>query len=287
MDDCRVTIEVESNIGGDGPLTVNDALQQFLDAFEMLSAAAAQEQDGKKIKWRLISMSKNSPARATAEAYSDDPSIPLHAVMFRAKVRAQEGLSELVNGNVVPWVGASAQSAKSLFKRNLNGIGRTIFDFGETAPRAYIVEKLARSGLRAIERFEANREQLDDKSHSEFGSIDAHVSEAKTWKGQPALYVRERLSNKVVPCVLSDSAAAVAGPSHSWSDAWSGKRVRIKGQIFYDKNGSISRVNASAVTDVLVTAADLSALRTIDILQGATPTKHLDELWGYADEQPY
>jgi hypothetical protein len=284
MDDCRVTIEVESSIGGDGPLTVNDALHQFLDAFEMLSAAAAQEQDGKGIKWRLISMSKNSPARATAEAYSDDPSIPLPAVVYRTKVRVQDGLSELANGNVVPWVEASAHTAKAFFKRNLNGIGRTVFDFGDAAPRAFVVEKSARSGLRAIESFEAGRKQSEDKSHSEFGSIDAHVSEAKTWNGQPALYVRERLSNKVVPCVLNDKAAAVAGPSHSWSDAWSGKRVRIKGQIFYDKSGSISRVMANAVTDVAASLPVLRDLRDIDILQGLTPVQHIDRFWGYADD---
>ena len=33
----RVTIQVESNIGEDGPLTVADALHQFMDAFELLA----------------------------------------------------------------------------------------------------------------------------------------------------------------------------------------------------------------------------------------------------------
>jgi hypothetical protein len=283
MTDSRVTIEVESNIGEDGPLTVTDTLHQFLDAFEMLSASAAQEPDGKKIKWRLVSMSKNSPARATGEAYSDDPSIPIIPIVYRAKVRLSEGLNELAKGNVVPWIERSSHSAKSLFKRNLNGVGRTIFDLGQDAPRAVIVEKSARSGLKAIERFESDRLE-EDKSHSEFGSIDAFVAEAKTWHGRPALYVRERLSNKMVPCVLNESAAEKVGPTHSWSDAWSGKRVRVKGQIFYDASGAISRINASAVTDVLPSPFDLKKLQEVDILQGASPAEHIDRLWGYADE---
>lgn len=44
----RVTMTVESNIGEDGPLTVMDTLDQFKDAFELLSAAISQEPGGKK-----------------------------------------------------------------------------------------------------------------------------------------------------------------------------------------------------------------------------------------------
>lgn len=283
MTDNRVTIEVESNIGEDGPLTVTDTLHQFLDAFELLSASAAQESDGKKIKWRLVSLSKNSPARAIGEAYSDDPSIPIGPVVRRAKIRLSDGFKELAAGNVVPWVERSSHTAKALFRRNLNGVGRTIFDLGSDAPRAVVVEKTARFALKSIERFEGDRQQ-EDKSRSEFGSIDAYVAEAKTWHGRPALYVRERLSNKIVPCVLSEAAAQAVGPTHSWADAWSGNRIRIKGQIFYDSSGAISRVNAVAVNDVAPLPVDLKLLRKIDLLQGRDPVAHIDELWGYTND---
>lgn len=64
----RVTVTVESNIGEDGPLTVMDTLDQFKDAFELLTAAIAQEPGGEKIKWRLERLSKNSPATVSAVA---------------------------------------------------------------------------------------------------------------------------------------------------------------------------------------------------------------------------
>lgn len=280
----RVTVKVESNIGEDGPLTVMDALHQFIDAFEFLTAAIAAEQGGENIRWRLVAMSKNSPATATAEAYSDDPSIDVAPLVFRGKQRFSDGLAALSRGTVEPWISEKAHIARSLFKRSLNGVGRTVYDLDD-APQAIIVERVARTGLASIEKAEVEQKAAQgDKSRSERGTLDANVAEATTWHGQPALYVRERLSGRRIPCVLTDEAAKAAGPTHSWQDAWSGKRVRIKGQIFYDRAGQIARVSASHLIDVSPPDVDLGELRRMDILQGSSPAEHLDKLWDQSDD---
>lgn len=278
----RVTIQVESNIGEDGPLTVADAMRQFIDGFELLSAAIAAENGGDTIRWRLVALSKNSPATATAEAYTTDPAVSAAPIVQRGKRRFADGLSALQNGQVAPWIDANSYLAKSLLGRNLNGVGRTVFDLDEHIPRSILVEKSARQSLAAIERFEAEKIGFEeDRSRSERGTIDANVAEAKTYHGQPALYVRERLSGRVIPCVLSADAAKDAGPTHSWQDTWSGKRVRVQGEIFYDRAGQISRVRAVAVSDVNPAPVDLAKLRALNLLNGKTPTEHLDTLWGY------
>lgn len=279
----RVTIQVESNIGEDGPLTVMDTLHQLMDGFELLTAAIAQEPGGETIKWRLVSMSKNSPATAVAEAFSVDPSIAAGPLVYRGKRRFSEGLSALAEGKVAPWLEGHARLAKSLLNRNLNGVGRTIFDLEGDAPRTVLVEKVARQSLRAFAEAELAKEAID-KSRSEYGTVDVHVAEAKNWNGRPALYVRDRISGKVFPCVLSEELAAQVGPTHSWLDAWSGKRVRVKGEIFYDKTGAISRVSAANVTDVNPAPVSLADLKRLDILNGRSPKEHIDRLWGYADE---
>lgn len=279
----RVTIQVESNIGEDGPLTVMDTLHQFIDAFELLSAAIAVEPEGKNVRWRLISLTKNSPATAIAEAYSDDPSISVAPLVFRGKKRFSDGMAALPQGSVAPWIADSAWVAKNLFNRNLNGVGRTVFDL-EDAPQAIVVEKSARLGLAAIQRHELAEGAEEDKSRSTYGTIDAHVCEARTYHGQPALYVRERLSGKVIPCVLSEQAAKTVGPTHSWEDAWSEKRVRVKGKIFYDKKGAISRVAASSVVDINPVPVDLSELRRMDLLGDKSPMEHIEALWGYNND---
>lgn len=279
----RVTIQVESNIGEDGPLTVMDALHQFMDAFQLLSAAIAQEPGGEKIRWQLEALSKNSPATATGVAYSVDPAVIAAPLVRRGKVRFSHGLAELSEGRVVPWIEDHSTLAKGMFQRNLNGVGRTIFDLEDDVPRAILVEKTARRSIRAIEEHAAAM-RGEDQSRSEFGSIDAHVAEAKTWNGRPALYVKDRLSGRIFPCVLPEALAARVGPTHSWADAWSGKRVRIQGEIFYDRAGAINRVSARNVVDVNPERVDLNALRGVDLIGDRSPQEHLDRLWGYADE---
>jgi hypothetical protein len=277
----RVTIEVESNIGEDGPLTVLDTMHQFIDAFELLSAAIAQEPGGDKVRWRLESLSKNSPARATAVAYSADPTIIVAPLVHSGKRRFSHGIEALVAGEVAPWLRSHSRAAKELLRRNLNGVGRTVFDLEDDAPRTILVERFARSGLEALERADAPER---DRSRSEFGTIDAHVAEAKTYNGKPAIYVRERLSGRVIPCVLSDQLAERAGSTHSWTDAWNGKRVRIKGELFYDRAGLLNRISARDLSDVEPASVSLRELRDIDLLEGRDPVEHVRRLWDDDDD---
>ncbi|GGE32118.1 hypothetical protein GCM10011367_03240 [Marinicauda pacifica] len=282
MSSDRITIQVESNIGEDGPLTVTDTLDQFRDAFELLTVAIAQEAGGEKIKWRLESLSKNSPATVTGVGYSPDPEVPVIPLMQTGKQRFSRDMAALREGKVAPWIQERASTAKSLFKRNLNGIGRTVFDFDDDLPRTVFIEKFARSSLEALNRVEALL--VEDRSHSEHGALDGHVTETKTWNGRPAVYVKDRLTGRLVPCVLSDELANKVGSAHSWSDAWNGQRVRVRGRLFYDKSGVISRIQATDLQDVTSSPVDFKALRKINILEGRSPTQHLDEIWGYNDD---
>lgn len=279
----RVIISVESSIGEDGPLTVRDTLDQLRDAFELLAASVSQEDGGSEVKWRLDRLTKNSPATMEAVAFSDNPDVIVGPIAHRAKQRLSHDINALRQGEVSDWLFSAAPSAKSLLKRNLNGIGKTVFAFDDDAPIAVLVERSARAGLKAIEKREADAVPTD-RSREEHGTIDAHVVRADTYHGKPAVFIKDRLSGKVVPCVLSDPLAEAAGPTHSWSDAWAGKRVRVKGRIYYDKHGQISRVSAIALNDVKAGQVDLSSVRKINILSGKSPTEYLDEQWGYTDE---
>jgi len=276
----RVTVQVESNIGEDGPLTVNDVLHQFLDAFELISAAIAAEHGGETVKWRLVTMTKNSPATATAEAYSTDPSVDVGPIALRGKRRFVASMERLSDGIADPWIVERSGLAKGFLKRNLNGVGRTIIDTYNDMPQSVVVERTARSGLQAIERAELDRQsQSRDLSRTEWGSIEANVAEAKTYNSQPALYVKERLSQALIPCVLSDEAAKDAGPTHNWSEVWTGKRVRIRGQIFYDRSGKISRVKATKIVDIHSRPVYLAELRQIDITGRRSPSEYSKDFW--------
>ena len=279
----RITIQVESNIGEDGPLTVTDTLHQFMDAFELIAAAVAQESGGEKVKWRLERLSKNSPATAVAVAYCPDPNVVLGPLVYNGKQRLSSAIEELGSGNVVPWLGDKSHLAKSLLRRNLNGIGRTIFDFDGDATRTVLVEKNSRSALKSIELFEAKKDQ-EDRSRSEFGSIDAHVAEVRSYYGKSAIYVTDRLSGRTVPCVLNANLADRVGKAHNWLDTWTGKRVRVKGQLFFNKSGQIKKISAIGLEDVAIKQIELRKLQGLNILQGKSPIEHLDSIWGGSND---
>ena len=280
----RVTIQVESNIGEDGPLTVMDTLDQFKDAFELLTAAISQEPGGEKIRWRLERLTKNSPATVTAVAFSDDPDVVAGPLVHRGKQRFSRDMTALrEGGDVSPWLRQKSFVAKQFLRRNLNGVGKTTIVLEDDAPQTILVERSARASLKSIERAEAAAE-TEDKSHSEFGVVDAHVGRTDTYHGKPALYIKDRLSGSLVPCVLSDELAAKEGPAHSWTDAWTGKRIRVKGRIYYDKDGKIARISAVNMEDVSPRDVSLGEIREIDLLGGKSPVEHLDELWGYSDD---
>jgi hypothetical protein len=279
-----VTIIVESNIGEDGPLTVMDTLDQFKDAFELLTAAISQEPGGEKIRWRLERLSKNSPATITAVAYCDDPEIVAGPLVHRGKQRFSRDMMALrEGGEVSPWLRQKSAVAKQFLRRNLNGVGKTAIILEDDAPQTIFVERSARASLKAFERLEAAVE-TEDRSHSEYGVVDAHVRRTDTYHGKPALYIKDRLSGSLVPCILSDELAAKEGPAHSWTDAWNNKRIRIKGRIYYDKQGKISRISAVDMEDVSPLDVSLKELREIDLLDGRSPVEHLDNLWGYSDD---
>jgi hypothetical protein len=65
----RVSITVESSLEHGGDLTVQDAMRQVLDFFDVV-ASAANDDARSGISWRLVSATTNSPYTAIAEAVS-------------------------------------------------------------------------------------------------------------------------------------------------------------------------------------------------------------------------
>jgi hypothetical protein len=281
MQSDRVVVQVESNFGEDGPLTVADALHQFSDAFDLLAAAIAEEPGGDKIRWRLEELSKNSPATAVGVAFSDDPEISLAPLVMRGKQLLSRSLEELTQGVFGPWLEKRVTVVSSLLQRNLSGVGKTVIDLGGNVDRVVIVERVARRALETIERYQAITDI--DKARSEYGSIDAYVSEARRYHGKPAIYVKDRLTQRLIPCILSDELAEDVGRTHSWQDAWSGKRVSIKGHLFYDRSGVLSRISATGLSDIVSREVEFQKLRGTDFLSGKTPSEHLSEFWGDDD----
>ena len=83
--------------------------------------------------------------------------------------------------------------------------------------------------------------------------MEGHILEATTFYGNPALRVRQFLSDQPVICVFDRAMAHRIGSEHTLAEVWSGRRVVVKGKITFDLAGEPSTVHA---TDVRALASD-------------------------------
>ena len=271
----RVTITVKSDLGEDGPLTVSDALRQVIDFFDLLSAA--QGENGQVVSWRLVSMSKNSPLVATAEPFSDVPGVDIGPIAHRARVAVQSALEEITSEAGVPsWMDAPARDkVRAILSRNTNGIGRTDIKMDNKSPVIMIVPRLANRGLATLVRAEAEIAAREpDLSRSEFGSVEGNVADATTYRRQPALRLRERISGSEVLCVLSDELAKKAG-AHKWQEVWEGARVIVWGEVQFNRKGTIISIRADDIIEVAPRDLTYADIADPNFTAGLEPVEYL------------
>ncbi|MCK5845749.1 MAG: hypothetical protein KAG97_13635, partial [Victivallales bacterium] len=234
----RVTIRIEPSDLESDTLSVSDAMRQVLDFVELLHAVD-EDHGGKNIVWRLVSASMNSPFEVVAEAASRDPSIVVSVEASRTKKIVSETLLALTEAGEVPtWVEPDYKPIlERMFERNSKSIGETRFGLSDKVGPIVVNQPKARRAALLIEQDRITTAlKVEDKTRTEYGSIEGDVIENITHYGSPAITLRHRLSGLPVRCVLSVELAKKIGPSHSWWETWNGNRVIVTGELHFDKS---------------------------------------------------
>jgi hypothetical protein len=265
-----------------GSLTVADAMRQVLDLVEVLGHIDTAEGDAAEIVWRLESASTNSPFTVIAAAASPDPAL---SVAIEAN-RVASAFSDAMVGLLEDERKSEALDAEAsralerVFKRNLNGIGRTDIAVLESdAPPIHIVPLRAQRALITLER--AELEEIEPNlARSEFGAREGEVVGLIRHYGKAALLVRDRITGDKVTAVLTSDLARRLGPEHKWNEAWEGERVLISGELHYDAAGTLRKIDAEEVEPIHTSPVTLAELEGIDLLRGQSPSERIDQLWG-------
>ena len=277
----KITIKIHPSGVASESLTVEDAMHQVLDFISLLQEADGAD-GGNRIVWRLESASTNSPLEIVAIATSVDPvlSVDFHAI--RAKERIHSAFEVLShNGPMPDWmIGRPASLAGKFFHRNMNGIGRTDITFNEAKAPIIIVHGVAKVAALSIEQSRISEElQKRDLTRSEFGTVEGEIVSTITHNGRPAFVIKERLSEEKVSCILSNDLAKEIGPNHSWDETWRQVRILVTGELHYDSNGSLKKIDAYSIEPVRVAEVALKDLQSIDFLGGKSPNAALKEVW--------
>lgn len=227
-------------------LTVEDAMRQVLDVFDLL--AITPSDTGQEVVWRLIEAKTSSPpftvtAEAAAKPGTDvDPQLIDRAAREKKRRLANEVHSFQQGKLPESWEEARAQRIVSdLLQRIRHGILVEVAEATNQTPTFTIGEREAILAEKVLELPVADAGQIKDQ----MGTVEGVLIEVTTWWNRPAIVISEGKTHAKVTCIIDkEQSEKIAG---TFEDVWSHRRVAVRGMIRYGKLGDIKRVEAIAV----------------------------------------
>lgn len=269
----KLTVTIRASGAHPDVLTIQDAMHQVLDIFNLLSSGP----DGKQgVEWKLTKATTNSPLHLEGEAVSFVPAVDISVVARAQKKLVADGLREIANGDVPEyWDSKRLDIAKRVYKRNLNGIGATIIDF-EIGEPVQVTPAFAERAIRTLEQTTVSGLYEIPTIRSEVGSVEGVFAHLSPYRNQPALAIIDDRTERTVWCILSEKLQAQLSDKARYQDFWKHSRVIVSGKIRYDKHGAISIVDANDIQRVESRVVHLSDIKNINFTTGLTTGEYLD-----------
>lgn len=254
-------------------LTVEDAMQQVLEAFQLLISSSEADES---ITWRLVEAKTNSPPfSVVGEARSTRLGIDVDLIAKNQKKALANNFNILLNGVIPePWEsGHIRKTAENFIARNRNGIAKTEIKLDVDQSIIFTQKEAAI----AIAAFEIPMEELVE-SYTQIGSIEGTIIQVSSYYQSPAVFIKERISGNNIWCLVDEEHRKQIADEADFDDVWSGRRVRIRGKLEYDQTGKVSKVYASDIIPIEARKVSLSEIKDKDFTSGLSPSEYIDKL---------
>jgi hypothetical protein len=263
----RIKVTVRASGAHLDVLTVQDAMRQVLDIFEMIEKMPG-------VEWKLINASTNSPFHVEGEAISLEPSVDVSVVARAQKQKLAKNMREITHGRPAIDPDFEVKVAKRLLSRNLNGVGSTEIDL-ELGEPITVTPAIAK---RAIDALEQRPEPLFEISgaREEIGSIEGTLSDVGTHYNHPAVKIIEVRKKEPVWCRLSAELQPEFHDRASYMDVWQHHRVMVRGRIKYSEDGDIEYILANDIRRIDAREVSLESIRDPDFTGGLSVIEYLD-----------
>jgi hypothetical protein len=272
----RLVVRVDAPRAHPDRLTVRDAFEHVLDLFDL---AVYDADTSAKLEWRLVTASMQSPLTVVAEAVSLVPGLDIEEIARKQSAAFVRNYDELKHGRVPKaWsTGIARAKARNVAMRNRRGIGRTSIALGEPdAPidQVDLTEDEAQVAVQAL------GETVDPglKGKEQMGSLEGKLVHVGTYYNLPAVALKERKTGAEIWCTVPDEFVGQIASEADFSDVWSGRRVRVRGRIVYDRDGAISRVYASEIHRIEPAKVDVATIQDPRFTDGMTVSEYLEKL---------
>lgn len=276
----KVTITVRASGAHPDVLTVQDAMRQVLDLFELLSP---DEDKQDQFAWRLSYASTNSPFTAQGEAVSLVPDVDITVIAKTQKAEFIRNISSIGRGEIPDRfkAGKQADILKGMLKRNLNGVGSTEIRLYEDVMPLVVTPRFAEAAIQSLAVKENPLPQVDlrfGRPREERGTLDGYFLDVGFHYNQPAIRILDRKTRNVVWCRIDEATRDKIAAEADYNDVWNRQRIRVKGRIRYDRDGRIVQVIASSLDRVKNNQVGLNSLYDPDFTGGISTGEYLDLL---------
>lgn len=272
----RVKITITPSVSDSNLLTVHDAMEQVLDYFDLLRSADKSLDDKETIVWRLRSVTTNSPFTVTAEPFGHDPAISVDrhaAVVMR---RFQQGVDSVIHNRDIPdWI-ENDKHLHNTLKRNLNGIGRTDIDLGDSIEPIVISHKVADDARKNLQKRKLTKEK--NLTHSCHGSVEGYITSVSSYYGKPCFYLRLRHSEKNIRCIVSEDIADEIGHAHNLNEVWGNTRIIVEGLISYNAKGEAENIDVKMIDKIKEKNVSLNDIYDEDFTNGLPVGEYLEKI---------
>ncbi|WP_174285502.1 hypothetical protein [Sphingomonas bacterium] len=239
----RVEISIAGRGEADAPL-LTDMLGQIEDFVAMMGGVAASVagDDVQRYDWRVVGLSKNSPARMTLEAIplAGHPEGPTVAAQARDLVT--EGLDQLRSGGTRPlyFTDNVIEAADRFARRVTGGLTETVIS---DATGAALTLGTA-DAVRVIENLTVVRESDPIHPYRELGSFEGNIQNVGTDGYQrPYIVVKSRLTGAEVRCILEGEALKELEGQPVANVVWRHRSVTVIGILRYRSPGRLSQAD--------------------------------------------
>lgn len=277
---ARVVITIHPTVSDEKLLSVADAMQQVLDHIKLFEdAQQAMGDPHTRFEWKLEKASTNTPFTVVAVAQAVDPAVDISAAVSRVKSDVAHGLRSLMKREQPPrWMTqGSFAVAKSIFARNLNGIGETDIEFDE-GEIVSITPDYASVGITALEALNVMAFEQELVPRISFGEIEGVMLAAGRYRNREAIQIRNEMYG-FIWCTLSQDLIEKFGDEHSMSDIWKGKTIGVHGRLNYLAGGKLATIEAMDVREIeAAPLVDLEAILDPDFTAGMDPHEYLERL---------
>jgi hypothetical protein len=280
----RIVITISPEPSDEGLLRVADAMQQVIDAINLLVQAertlGSQEDT---FEWRLQRASTASPFTVVAVAEAVNPAIDIAPQVQRVKQEVARGLRDFIRRGEAPaWMGPdSLRFARNILARNRNGIGLTEIDFepdSETHDVVSIDRGSAEVGMKAFAAINLLDVEDELPQREAFGEIEGVMVAAGRYRNKPAIQIRTELYGFIWG-TLSKAVIGKFGTEHKVAEVWEGKRVGIRGVLSYAKGGKLAQIEVLDIRDIeSAPPLDLNSVLDPHFTAGMDPVEYLEKL---------